>query len=336
MESRKRITVLLLLSILLSVAVAHQSSSNEDSSVESDRDSDSQGSSSSGPQIQRRSGLYHGSGLHYHLPATTGFAYAAKPYYTPVVKYPVYKSYAATPAVYHQNHHVHAYAHHARPQYQLQHGGASVSSYNVNYPRYPLYRPVLKVPATTFLKPTVLSAPGFVPSAPSFIPSAPAVYPQKPIIPIAFNPVLPTAARPFVYPQQSFFNPSILNGLNPQFVPVSVSNGAVFTNYPTLAPAPIAPSQWRPIAVPTVPTINVQRPSISILPPLGAPSSTLATFADPIHVQQQQHHHFAQHVPSTVSSQVLSDEHHHHQFLPSGIYFIIRMIALTLFHVTCV
>lgn len=314
MESRKRISVLLLLSFFLSLAVAHQTSesSAEDSSSESDLES--QGSSSNGPQIQRRSGLYHHSGLHYNLPATTAYGYAAKPYYTPIVKYPVYKTYAAAAPV---HPHVHTYA---RPQYALHHGGASVSSYNVNYPRYPYYR---SVPTTTLLKPTLHSAPGF------FAPAAPVApfIPQKPIIPIAINPVLPTAARPFVYPQQTYFNPSILTGLNPQLIPVSVSNGAVFTNYPTLAPTPIAPSAWRPIAAPTVPTTIVQRPSISILPPFGAPASTVSTLADPI--PNYHYHQFAQHVPSTqlsvgaTSSPVLSDSQDHHQhFLPSGMWEI--------------
>lgn len=319
MESRKKITVLLLLSVVFSLAVAHKS---EESSAEAETDLDNQESSHAPQTAQRRHGIFpSGSALHYHQPATTGYAYAAKSYYTPVVKYPVYKTYAAAATPLHQ--HVHAYA---RPQYSLHHGGASVSSYNVNYPRYPLYRPVLKavVPQyhpTTYLKPTVHSAPGFFAPAP-IAPVAP-IIPQKPIIPIAFNPVLPTAARPFVYPQQAVFNPSILAGLNPQLIPVSVSNDAVFANYPTLAPTPIAPSAWKPIAAPTFPTTIVQRPSISILPPLGAPSSTVATFADPIF--QGHHHQFAQHVPSTAvsvsaSTPVLSDSHDHHQqhFLPSG------------------
>lgn len=299
MESRKRISVLLLLSFLLSVAVAHQGhSTSDESSPSGDSDLDSQGSSSE-PHAQRRSGLFHNSGLHYHLPATTGFAYAAKPYYTPLVKYPVYKTYATAAPAFH-NHHVHTYA---RPQYSLHHGGASVASYNVNYPRYPLYRPVLKVPTTTILKPTIHSAPSF------YTPIAPVapVLPPKSIIPIAYNP-FPTPARPIVYPQQTLFNtqqavfnpqptvfnPSILAGLNPQFVPVS------------------SVSSWKPIAVPTVPTI-VQRPSIGILPPFGAPSSTIATLSDPIHG----HHQFAQHVPSTPVT-VAADSHDHQHFLPSG------------------
>ena len=317
MDTRKR-TSLLILAMLLSAVVAHQSSAEQDdasassSSVDSDLDNQE---SSNGPQIQRRSGLFHNSGLHYHLPATTGYAYAARPsYYTPVVKYPVYKTLAATP-LYHK-HHVHAYA---RPQYSLHHGGASVYSHNVNYPRYPYFRSVLKVPTTTVLKPTVFSAPGFVNPIAPVAPVAPVApinpfVPQKPVIPIALNPVLPTAGSPVVYPQQTVFNPSILAGLNPQLIPISVSNGAVFTNYPTLAPTPIAPSAWKPI-IPTVPTVNVQRPSISILPPLGGPSSTVATYSDSIHG----HHQFAQHVPSTQASPIFSDSHDHHQhFLPSG------------------
>lgn len=307
MQIPKKLSVLLLLSLVLSVVVAHNNQ------AEADKESDLENQETKNvPQIQRRSGLFHNSGLQYHLPASTGYAYAAKPYYTPVVKYPVFKTYAATPL---HHHHVHAYA--PRPQYSLHHGGASVSSYNVNYPRYPLYRPVLKVPTTTFLKPTLHSAPGFAPLAP-VAPLAP-ILPPKPIIPIAYNPVLPTAVRPIAYPQPAVFNPQILAGLNPQLIPVSVSNGAVFTNYPTLAPTPIASSAWKPIAVPTVPThFNVQRPSISILPPFTAPGSTLATYSDAIHQQ----HQFAQHVPSTVASPVESHDHHQQQhFLPSGMCF---------------
>lgn len=329
MENRKKITVLLLLlSVAFSLAVAHQS--DESSAEATETNLDNQESSHAPQTAQRRHGIFpSGSALHYHQPATTGYAYAAKSYYTPVVKYPVYKTYATAAAATPLHQHVHAYA---RPQYSLQHGGASVSSYNVNYPRYPLHRPVLRavVPQyhypSTYLKPTVHSAPGFFAPAP-IAPVAP-IIPQKPIIPIAFNPVLPTAARPIVYPQQAVFNPSILAGLNPQLIPVSVSNGAVFANYPSLAPTPIAPSSWKPIAAPTFPTTIVQRPSISILPPLGAPSATVATFADHISFNGQQHHHqFAQHVPSTAvtvssaSTPVLSDSHDHHQqqhFLPSG------------------
>lgn len=298
MDNRNRMLVLLLLSFLVSLAVGHQHSAtaNDDDSEDLSKDN------ADTNHIQRRSGAFH-SGLSYHLPASTGFAYA-KPYYNHVAKYPVFKSFAAPVLRHHQ------------PQYHLQHGGASVSSYNVNFPRYPLYRHPI-------LKPTVLSA-----VAPSYAFPAP-VYPSKPIIPIAINPVLPTAARPFVYPQPAAaFNPAILAGLNPQLIPVSVSNGAVFANYPTLAPTPLGPSAWRPIAVPTIPTtISVQRPSISILPPLGAPSSTVGTLADPIY---HHHHQFpAQQfpvAPTVASSPVLSDafdnnqhnQHHHHLFGSSG------------------
>lgn len=324
MDIRNRMLVLLLLSFFISLAVGHQQSgaaSNDDDSEDLSKDNNYSSDTNNSPQIQRRSGAFH-SGLSYHLPASTGFAYAAKPYYTTPVKYPVFKTFAATPLLRH-HHPVHTYA--AHPHYQLQHGGASVSSYNVNYPRYPLYRhPLLKVPTTTVVKPTVFSA-----VAPSYAFPAP-VYPSKPIIPIAINPVLPTAARPFVYPQPAAaFNPAILAGLNPSLIPVSVSNGAVFANYPTLAPTPLGPSSWRPIAVPTIPTtISVQRPSISILPPLGAPSSTVGSLADPIY---HHHHQFpAQQfpvAPTVASSPVLSDSfdnnqhnqhHHHHLFASSG------------------
>lgn len=305
MDTNRKMCLLLMSALLFSSVLAQTSSpSEEESSLNDDRHLESSsGQDSLTPNSQRRSGYGFHSGLHYHVPSSPGFAYAAahRPFYsdlTPVVKYPVIKPYLTTPVL-----------HHARPHYHLHHGGASVSSYNVNYPRFPLYRPVLKFP--TVIKPTVLSSP------PLF--ASPSVFAQKPIIPIALNPVLPTAARPSVIVPQAF-NPSILAGLNPQFVPVSVSNGAVFTNYPALAPTPLAPSAWKPIAVPTVPTtFAVQRPSISILPPLGAPSSTIATLADPIHGH---HHHFQPQVPTTLASpavsDVLHDQHHHHHNLITG------------------
>lgn len=299
MATQQRILLLLL---LVSCALASQSSSAE---INEDEDFSLEKTNEAPQTAQRRSGYFHsGLGYHHHHVPATGFAYS-KSFYSPVLKYPVFKTFAATPVLHHHRP-VHTYAS-ALPHYHLQHGGASVSSYNVNFPRYPLLRPVLKVPVP--VKPTVFSAP-----APSF------VLPQKPIIPVAVNPVLPTAARPLVYPQPAL-NPAILAGLNPQLIPISVSNGAVFANYPTLAPTPIAPSVWRPIAVPTVPTVAVQRPSISILPPLGAPSSTVATLADPVPVHHH-HHQFAQHVPTTTTT-VLSDsvdqhQHQHHHLFGAG------------------
>lgn len=310
MDTCKSVLVgFLLLSFLIAVTFAssHESASSS-SSAEHAETSLSPPSQFGGrpdtehartPQIEKRSGFYGGGGgggfhsaVSYALPSATGFAYAKPHYYTtPVVKYPVY---------------------HNKPHYHLHHGGASVHSYHANYPRYPIYKSILKYPSVpTVVRPNTV-----------FTVSGPAFAPPKPIIPVAFNPIspiLPTAASAPVRP--IVLNPSIFTGLNPQLIPISVSGGTVFANYPSVGPTPIAPSAWRPIAVPTLPTpaIAVQRPSIAILPPLQA--STLATIHQHGHgssaTDDQHHHHHYQpvphlHVSSTAASLFAAQEQQHH------------------------
>lgn len=164
------------------------------------------------------------------------------------------------------------------PNFAFTHGGAAVTSYNINYPRYPILsqKPYFFSPQPALPKP-ILPTPSFI-------------IPQKPIIPIAISPfgnqfpaVLP---KPFPTPSYAFIpsypGHTILpsNHIHPRFVPIhlphlppTVSTFPGTTTLPlpgttiiaNAQPTPASSDSWRPVIVTQTP---FQRPAISLLPPV--------------------------------------------------------------------
>lgn len=292
----------------------------------------------SSPKTKR--GIFHHAGypshaLTYNVPLGTavtphyGFqkpwhhiTYAKSPFnFSP--------SFIAPPPVHHHAIHHHPVVHAApapvpaaRPHLLITPGGASVTSYNVNYPRYAYYaKPQyhFDIPAVSAPRPTVF------------------VQQPKPIVPVAvpaFSNRYPTISRPTyhhvltslpapaapVYPVAAG-----VPHIHQQFIPVQPTIATIPTTFgtlPTLATAaPVLPAgshhhhfgaaapqtpttdQWRPIFVGPASTPNtfaaapVGRPAISLLPPFGsAPAGAgAAATSDQQHAlfhQQQQQQQF--------------------------------------------
>jgi hypothetical protein len=134
-------------------------------------------------------------------------------------------------------------------------GGASVSSYAVNFPRYPfIQRTPHLLPVPKPILPAVAPAPvlpSAVPVGPTILPYAPlpppqflpAPIPTKPIIPVAIPfPGIQKPKIPLIIDNkpifQNEFYPSAIGGVNPQFVPIPVpahptDSGNTNANQPT-------------------------------------------------------------------------------------------------------
>lgn len=245
-------------------------------------------------------------GLTYNLPSAAAYPALAFPPARPWIGTPY--GVARIPSIYHNilpspalHHH-----HHIEPalqptQYALSHGGATVTSYNVNLPRYPIY----------FNKPNI-EIPIGLPSFPR--PLNPSVFLPKPIVPVAvsaFSNRIPiTVNKQLPSPPLSFLpsipSPTIypIGSIQPQFIPIPLpSQPPTIHSFPATITPPtptittstattpnvplpgthfvthhIQPDQWRPIIVtqnptitPTTPktTVTINRPSISLLPPYG-------------------------------------------------------------------
>lgn len=258
-------------------------------------------------------------GLTYNIPLGTA-AYPLygfqKPWHTsPYAKFPsVYSTNFLAP---HHPSHQHPVVHPvSSPSYILTPGSASVSSYNVNYPKYPFYsKPHIDFPLS-YPKPT----PSIFVQKPAIVPVGIPAFSNR--IPIGRPAVLPpphyhfiqagSAASPAIYPVSS---------LQPQFIPIPLpaQPPSIHTFPTTLSTVPSfttttlasgtdggattlpgshfitsgSSDSWRPIIVshqhPTAstPTITVQRPAISLLPPYGsAPAGAGAAGDQQTHQQQ--------------------------------------------------
>lgn len=219
-----------------------------------------------------------------------------------------------------------------RPHLLITPGGASVTSYNVNYPRY----------AFTAKPQFHFDIPVSAPRPAVFGVQQPSI---KPIIPVAvpaFSNRIPIFSRPTYHHHvvQSLPAPTPVypvtagvphSHIHPQFIPVQPTIATIpttFATIPTLATtAPVLPAgthhhhhfggvapttttdQWRPIFVGPTPTQNTfatapsaatGRPSVSLLPPLGsapagaAAGSTIGVGGDQHHQQQALFHQLQQ------------------------------------------
>lgn len=208
----------------------------------------------------------YGHGLHYSLPHFHNSAHHVTPYS------------ARFPAIFKNVHYPSGYA--------LSHGGASVTSYNINYPKYSFHSP----------KPH-FHVPLHSPLPRPLIPTPPVVIAQKPIVPVA----IPSfASKPFIpigIPTFSNRVPIIISkpipapgilpfGVQSQFIPFPVQ--PTVNTFPAIASTPGSipladttfatnnqPDPWHPILVnqqptPTIATTpHIHRPAVNLLPPYG-------------------------------------------------------------------
>lgn len=201
------------------------------------------------------------------------------------------------------------------PQFAITPGDAVVSSYNVNYPRYPI------LPQKPILFGSTLPRP-LIPTVPTTV-----VVPQKPIIPVAVpafsNHVPLFSPKPPFTPTYSFV-PSIPAApaafpIQPQIIPIPLP-----AQPPTVSTIPATTTfftntqsdPWRPVIVanPT-PTTTFNRPAISLLPPYGGGS-------DQKSAHLELYNSFPPNdIPSQLSQLYQSQEnnaahhHHHHHHL---------------------
>lgn len=221
---------------------------------------------------------YHGygHGLHYSIPHFHNSAHHVSPYA------------ARFPTILKNFHYPNGYA--------LSHGGASVTSHNINYPRYSFYSP----------KPH-FHIPVHSPLPRPLIPTPPVLIAPKPIVPVTLP--LPTfSSRPFVpigipafsnrvpfivsKPIPAPFYPGLATsgilpfGVQSQFIPFPIQ--PTINSFPAVAGTPesiplpgttyvtnVQPDPWHPILVnqqptPTIATTpHVHRPAVNLLPPYG-------------------------------------------------------------------
>lgn len=238
----------------------------------------------------------YGHGLHYNLPH---FHSAAHHHVTPYAsRFPtIYKNYNYPTG------------------YALSHGSASVSSYNVNYPKYAFHspRPHLHVPVHSPIPRPLIPTPPVVVATKPILPVALPTFATKPIIPFGLpafaNRVPIIISKPIPTP----FHPGIaasgivpFHGVQSQFIPVPIqptinSFPAVPAVTSTTGPIPLPgstyvtnaqPDPWHPILVnqqpaPTFATApHIHRPSISLLPPYGQTSQTDLSHQAQLELQQ--------------------------------------------------
>lgn len=232
------------------------------------------------------------------------------------------------------------------PNFALSHGGATITSYNINYPRYPILTQ----------KPIFFNSPIAPPIAKPILPTAPSfiIPAQKPIIPVAISPgftnqfpflskpAFPTPTYTIIptYPGQTILptGPHV----HPQFIPIHLPSHQTPTiatypsaTFPTIpGPTIIANAQptpsfgggdsWRPIIVTQNPAIGpFQRPAISLLPPFLSQNDRRSAAAAQLELQSSYDQEYAQpqqlyQTPSPAS--VLSNVHQQHHFNEQAIF----------------
>lgn len=241
--------------------------------------------SKAGNSVKAKRGILHygyggGNALNYAIP----IAHATHRHYAPPVysNLPgLYKNVLAPTAT-----------------YALSHGGATVHSYNVNYPKYPIVhfhpgRPAVvpqPLPIHPVSYPVYANRVPFVVQKPVYVHRplfpAPAAIPLTPAIPIKptvaqvphYHPILTTNFAPLP--------PVPVQGVHPQLVPANPIGAPSIFN--------IQPDGWRPIVgypqLPLTPTTTaaVNPPPVSLLPPISAgpalgpsPSEVQPSFASP-------------------------------------------------------
>ncbi len=173
--------------------------------------------------------------------------------------------------------------------YALSHGGASVTSYNINYPKYSFHspKPHFHVPVHSPLPRPLIPTPPVVLASKPFVPVP--TFTSKPFIPIgipAFSNRVPfIVSKPLPAPFHPGLGGIVPFGVQSQFVPVPIQ--PTINSFPAVAATPAIPlpgttyvtngqtDPWHPILVnqPPTPTIattpNIHRPAVNLLPPYG-------------------------------------------------------------------
>ncbi|KAJ6636506.1 hypothetical protein Bhyg_15096 [Pseudolycoriella hygida] len=215
---------------------------------------------------------YHGygHGLHYDLPHVHSAAYHVTPYAS---RFPtIFKNF------------------HFPGRYALSHGGASVTSYNINYPKYAFHspRPHLHVPVHSPLPRPLIPTPPVILTPKPVVPVALPTFSPKPLIPIgipAFSNRVPIViSKPIPAPfHPAVASPGILS-IPSQFIPFpiqpTINSFPATVSTPESIPLPgttfvtsLQPDPWRPIVVnqqptPTIATTpHIHRPAVNLLPP---------------------------------------------------------------------
>lgn len=219
---------------------------------------------------------YHGHGLHYSIPSIPHY-HSSPHHLTPYA--------SRFPTIYKNFHYPSGYA--------LSHGGASVTSYNINYPRYSFHspRPHIHVPVHSPLPRPLIPTPPVVLAPKPIVPVAVPTFSTKPFIPFgvpAFSNRVPiVVTKPIPTP----FHPGLTSGILPfgihsQFYPVPIQ--PTINSFPAVASTPGSiplpgttfvgnsqPDAWHPILVnqqptPTIATTpHIHRPVGNLLPPYG-------------------------------------------------------------------
>lgn len=274
----------------------------------------------------------YGNGLVYSVPSHAhGYAVGLPPkpwITTPFAKFPgIYRNIIPGPSIVQP----------AVPNFVLSPGDATVTSYNVNFPRHPIvaHRPY-------FFGPPALPKP--------LLPTPSFVIPQKPIIPVAvpaFNNQFPVIGKPISTPTYTIIpgGPSFLPGghVHPQFIPIHLPHqpptistipattiplpGTTIITNTHLPPVNSASDPWRPIIVTQSPAATpitpFQRPSISLLPPFFG-SHDRRTAAAQLELQSTYDRDYAQpqqlyeSPPQTAA--LAAAVHQHHQFGDQDIF----------------
>lgn len=207
---------------------------------------------------------YHGHGLHYSLPHFHSSAHHFTPYA------------ARFPTVFKNFHYPNGYA--------LSHGGATVTSYNVNYPRYSFHspKPHFHVPVHSPLPRPLIPTPPVVLAAKPVVPVVVPTFTSKPLIPIgvpAFSNRVPfIVSKPIPAPFHPGIATSVPFGLPSQFIPIPIQ--PTINSFPASTPGTTFVTNghtdpWHPILVnqqptPTIATTpHIHRPAVNLLPPFG-------------------------------------------------------------------
>lgn len=228
-------------------------------------------------------GYGHAHGLHYNIPNFHAAPHNVSPYSS---RFPtILKNF------------------HYPTGYALSHGGASVTSYNINYPKYSFHstKPHFHIPVHSPLPRPLIPTPPVVIAPKPIVPVAIPTFSSRPFIPIgipAFSNRFPVIiSKPIPAP----FHPGITSpgiipfGVQSQFYPIPIQ--PTINSFPTTVGTPlpgstfvtnVQPDPWHPILVnqqptPTIATTtpHIHRPAINLLPPYGSVGQT-----DPSHQAQ--------------------------------------------------
>lgn len=217
-------------------------------------------------------GYGHSHGLHYNIPHIHATTHNISPYSS---KFPtIFKNF------------------HYPTGYALSHGGASVTSYNINYPRYAFHstKPHFHIPVHSPLPRPLIPTPPVIIAPKPVVPVAIPTFSSRPFIPIgipAFSNRVPVIiSKPIPAP----FHPLAASGVIPfgvqsQFFPVPIQ--PTVNSFPSTVTTPlpgstfvtnVQPDPWHPILVNQQPTPTIattpHRPAINLLPPYGQTDSS--------------------------------------------------------------